>query len=241
MYIMDLMTLMNKVVVITGASDGIGKEVALRLAKEKVKLALVSRNKEKLDAVVKEASELGSPEAVAYTCDLLDGKQIKNTASLIISHFVDIHALINMAGIWQKLNLTEDIPEDEIERVINTNLTSLIKFTKFILPNLKEQKEAVIINMSSRSGVQAMPGQAAYCASKWGVRGFTEVLKEDLKNTNIRVAGVYPAGIKTRILEKAGDHISTYEFSEPKNIAEVVCFMLTRPPKIWLHEVEITY
>ncbi len=86
-----------------------------------------------------------------------------------------------------------------------------------------------------------MPGQTIYCASKWGVRGFTEVLKEDLKDSTVRVAGVYPAGIKTRILEKAGDHISSHEFPDPKDIAEVISFMLSRPPKIWLHEVRITY
>lgn len=235
------MTLKNKVTVITGATGGIGKEIVLRLAKEKVKLALIGRNKEKLDDVVKRASDLGSPKTIGYTCDLLDASQIDRTTRKIASDFSDIHILINIAGIWQKLNYPQDVPYDEIQMVIDTNLTSLLKVTKALIPYLKRQKEAAIINMSSRSGIQAMPGQTAYCASKWGVRGYTEVLKEDLKSTNIRVAGIYPAGVKTRILEKQGDHVSTHDFSDPKDIAEVIYFMLSQPPKIWLHDVRITY
>lgn len=235
------MTLRNKVVVVTGASDGIGREVALRLAKENVKLALVARNKEKLDDTVKKVSDNGSPNAIAYTCDLLDNRQIDETVKKIITHFKEVDALVNIAGVWQKMNYLENISDEEIDKVISTNLSALIHITRHMLPHLKEQKEAAIINLSSRSGVQALPGQTIYCASKWGVRGFTEVLKEDLKDTTVRVAGIYPAGIRTRILEKAGDPIATHEFTDPKDIAEVVVFMLSRPPKIWLHEVRITY
>ena len=100
---------------------------------------------------------------------------------------------------------------------------------------------AAIINFASRSGFSAQPGQTIYCASKWGVRGFTEVLKEDLKDTKVRVAALYPAGIKTKILEKAGDKISTDEYSDPADIANVIAFMLSQPDNLWLHEVRITY
>jgi NADP-dependent 3-hydroxy acid dehydrogenase YdfG len=235
------MLLSDKVAVISGASGGIGKEIALRLAREKVSLALVARNKEKLDIIVEEAARSGSPQAVAYTCDLLDVKQVESTVKQIAAHFNKINILVNMAGVWQKMNYLEDIPSEEIQKVIDVNLTSLIQFTKYTIPFLKEQKDAAIINMSSRSGVQAMDGQTIYCASKWGVRGFTEVLKNDLRDTNVRVAGLYPAGIKTEILEKAGDRISMDEYTDPKDIAETVFFMLSRPPKIWLHEVRVVY
>ena len=235
------MLLKDKVAVITGASDGIGKEIALRLAKEGVKLALIARGKEKLDAVISEASGMGSPQSVSYTCDLTDDKQVESTIKQIAAHFNSINILVNIAGVWQKMNYVEDIPPEEIRKVVDINLTALIMVSKFTIPHLKQQKDAAIINMSSRSGVQGMDGQTIYCASKWGVRGFTEVLKKDLKQTNVRVAGLYPAGIKTRILEKAGDRISTDEYTDPKDIAETVCFMLSRPPKIWLHEVRIVY
>lgn len=235
------MELLNKTAVVTGASDGVGREVVFRLAKEGVNFALLGRNKERLDDVVKKASELGSSRTIGYTCDLQEVEQIDRVIKKAASDFGEIHMLINMAGVWQKLSYPDEIAYEEIERVIRTNLISLMQITKVTIPYLKQQSDAAIINMSSRSGFQALPGQAAYSASKWGVRGFTDVLKEDLKDTNIRVAGIYPAGINTRILEKAGDHISTREYSDPKDIAEVVCFMLSQHAKIWLHDVRITY
>ena len=191
------MNLKNKVIVITGASDGIGKQIALRLAKKNTKLALIARDEKRLNNVCEEAGKLGAIEAEAYPCDLLDIKELKKTTETIISHFNGIDILINNAGIWQKLMPLEEIDEDTIDKVIRTNLTALIHATKLFLPSLKEKKEAAIINISSKSGTVAQEGQSVYTASKYGAKGFTDVLKVDLKNTNVRVAGVYQSGTNT--------------------------------------------
>lgn len=235
------MDLRGKTAVITGASDGIGKETAIRLASENLNLALIARSEDKLKEVESECKTKGCENVKYYCCDLTNNEQLQATVQKITSDFATIDILINIAGIWQKLSFLENIPEEEVEKVIAINLTSPIQLTRLLLPYLKERPESAIINFVSRSGVTARPGQTIYCASKWGLYGFTETLKVDLEDSNIRVAALYPAGIKTKILEKAGDKISMDHYSDPKDIADVIAFMLTRPKNLWLHDVRIVY
>jgi len=231
----------NKVAVVTGASDGLGKQISLKLAKEGASLALVARNEEKLNEVKKEAEKLGSPKVICYPCDIQDKEQIKKTVQKIEVDFNEVQILLNIAGIWQKLNLLEDIPEGEVDSVINSDLTGMIHMTRLMLPILKRQDEAIIINDSSKSGVTAQPGQSVYTAAKWGVRGFTEVLKEDLKDTNVRVAAIYQGGTDTEMFNKTGEHYNQEKFIKPEELANVIIFMLTRPSGIWLHDVRVEH
>lgn len=235
------MELRGKTAIITGASDGVGRETALRLASENLNLVLMARSEDKLKEVESECKIKGCENVKYYSCDLTDNGQLQSVVQKITSDFATIDILINIAGIWQKLNFLENIPGEEVEKVVAINLTSPIQLTRLMLPYLKERPESTIINFVSRSGVTARPGQTIYCASKWGLYGFTETLKVDLEDTNVRVAGIYPAGIKTKILEKAGDKISMEHYSDPKDIAEVIAFMLTRPKNLWLHDVRIVY
>jgi len=229
------------VVVITGASDGIGKQVALKLAKENTRLALIGRSETRLKKVEKEAKRLGVVEARIYPCDIRKIADLKKTARLITSDFDDIDILLNIAGIWQKLNPLENISETVVDDIIQTNLTGLIHFTRLLLPYLKKQTEAIIINVSSKSGFTAQEGQSIYTASKYGVRGFTEVLKVDLKGSNIRVAGVYQSGTNTKMFVKTGDHPPVEKFTNPADLADVIVYMLSRPKQIWLHDVRVEY
>ena len=235
------MDIKNKVAVVTGASDGLGKQISLKLAKEGASLALVARNEEKLNEVKKEAEKLGSPKVICYPCDIQDKEQIKKTVQKIEVDFNEVQILLNIAGIWQKLNLLEDIPEEEVDSVINSDLTGMIHMTRLMLPILKRQDEAIIINDSSKSGVTAQPGQSVYTAAKWGVRGFTEVLKEDLKDTNVRVAAIYQGGTDTEMFNKTGEHFNQEKFIKPEELANVIIFMLTRPSGIWLHDVRVEH
>lgn len=235
------MNLKNKVAIVTGASDGLGEQVALKLAKEGVLLVLIARNQEKLEKVKVKAKELGSPKVEIYTCDISDKDQVRETVNKIEADFNEVQILLNIAGIWQKLNNLEDIPDDEVDSVIDIDLKGLVYMTRSVLPLLKRQEEAIIINDSSRSGVTGQPGQSVYSAAKWGVRGFTEVLKEELKGTSVRATGLYQGGTNTKLFEKTGEHFSQDKFIPPEDLANVVVFMLSRPPKIWLHDVRVEY
>jgi short-subunit dehydrogenase len=235
------MKLKDKVIVITGASDGIGKEIALRLAKEGTKLALIARNKQRLDEVCEKAKSLGAADVEVYPCDIRQTDKLNEVKESITSHFGGIVILINAAGVWQKLMPAEEIKRDTVDEVIGTNLTALIHITRMFLPTLKKREEAAIINIISKSGMVPQGEQSVYTASKYGARGFTEVLKVELKGTNVRVAGVYQSGTNTRMFEKTGDDIPTEKFTNPADLADVVSHMLSLPEKIWLHDVCVEY
>ena len=235
------MKLKDKTIIVTGASDGIGKQVALKLAGLDVNLALIARSKKALEQVKKECQKKGCKKIEVYPCDIRKTQELTKTKNQILIDFKTVDALLNIAGIWQKMLPIEEISESVVDDVIQTNLTGLIHCTRLFLPHLKKQSEAVIINVSSKSGFVAQEGQSVYTASKYGVRGFTEVLKTDLKGSTVRVAGVYQSGTNTQMFSKVGDTPPVEKFTNPEDLADTIVYMLSRPDKIWLHEVRVEY
>lgn len=233
------MKIQNRVIVVTGASDGIGREIALRLATEGTRLVLVARNLQRLELVAKAAREAGAVEVGVYSCDISKSDEITKAANQILKDFTDVHIVINNAGIWQKLSQLDEIDDTVVEETIATNLTGMILLTKKLLPNLRLQEEAAIINIASKSGITAQDGQSVYTASKYGVRGFTDVLKNDLSDTSVRVAGVYQSGTNTGMFAKSNQDFPVESFSDPADLADIIAYMLTLPPKIWMHDVRI--
>lgn len=235
------MKLNNKVVVLTGASEGIGEQIALRLASEWVSLALVARNEARLEEVAAAAMKLWAKEVKVYPTDLSETEKLSRLTDTIVSDFGQIDVLINNAGIWQKMMQLDEVATDKIDPIIATNLSSVIHLTHSILPILRKQEEWVILNVVSQSGVVAQGGQAVYTATKYGVRGFTDVLKWDLKESNVRVAGVYQAWTRTKMFEQQWETMPLEKFADPADLADIISYMLSRPPKIWMHEVRVTY
>jgi short-subunit dehydrogenase len=235
------MKLKGKTAVVTGASDGLGREIAIKLARQGVNLALIARNKIRLEQVCDECKKAGSPKTRIYICDITDTKKVKSTSKNILNDFGKVYVLVNNAGIWHKPEGLESITDDEIKKIIAVNLTSQIIFTKYFLPILKRQKEAAIINVSSRSGVEVKEGQYAYGPSKWGMTNFSEILRKELKGTNVRVATVHQAGSKTDIFKKAGDDRDATHYLEPSDLADVIVYMLTRPENLWIFDIRVEY
>lgn len=233
------MNLKNMVVLITGASDGIWKAIALRLAQEGTQLALIGRNQENLNKVVEICQKIGA-KAQSYVCDIRDTKALENTIENIFSDFWSIAILINNAWVWQKMMPVDQVSESFIDEVIQTNLLGLIHTTRFVLPHLRANHQGAIINIVSKSGLVAQAGQSVYTASKYGVHGFTEVLKLDLKGTAIKVAGVYQGWVATEMFKKAGEDISTESYTSPDDLADTIAYMLTRPDKLWIHDIMIS-
>jgi len=225
-----------KKVLITGASEGIGKAIALRLATEDMSLMLLARNEEKLEAVKKEVEVLGG-NAHVVVCDMRSQEAVVAVADTL----TEIDVLINNAGIWHKMSQLDEITPDTISDVIATNLTGQITLTNQLLPKLRNSATPAVLNIISKSGVTAQEGQTVYTASKWGMKGFTDTLRNDVRDTNIRVGAVYQAGTATDMFEKTGEEVPREKFTPPEDLAETIAFMLTRPDKIWLNEVHVTY
>ncbi|KKP31097.1 MAG: hypothetical protein UR21_C0016G0015 [Candidatus Woesebacteria bacterium GW2011_GWC2_31_9] len=225
------MNLKNKIAVVTGASDGIGKEVCLKLAKEGVSLALIARDEGRLNEVKNKCIELGSPKVEGYICDISDNEKVKEAVNKILVDFNGVNILLNIAGVWQKLNLLENIPDEEIDSVIDIDLKGMIYVTKLFLKHFEEKadEESIILK------------QNIYTAAKWGVTGFSESLKADLKGSKIKVATVYQGGTNTELFNKTGEHFNQDKFINPSDLADTIVFMLSRPSQIWLHDVRVEY
>lgn len=233
------MQLHGKTVIVTGGSDGIGKHICLKLAAAGCKLAILGRNQARLDQAAEEALSLGAPEARSYAADMTDPAAIAAAAADILRDFGGVDILINNAGIWHKAGPLDSISEEMLMATVQTNLTGLMQLTRHLLPALRTRDEAAILNVASKSGVVAQAGQSVYTATKYGVRGFTDVLKLDEAETGVRVAGLYQSGTNTGMFAKAGEDVPNHIFTEPEDLADVVVFMLSRPPKLWMHEVRV--
>lgn len=225
------MNLKNKNVLITGATDGLGFSIAKGLIKKGCKVYGVGRNEERIQ---KAKRKLNSPNFSLYSCDVSDYKQITE----VVKKIGKVDILINNAGVWLEGKL-QDFSKDEISETIDINLKGVIYSTKAILPQMLKQNDGYIINISSTSGLTGRSSQSVYVASKFGVTGFTKSLQEDLKETNIKIAGFYPGGMSTKLFEKAGTPKNNKDWMDTDKVAEILLFMLERDDTMIMDHVVI--
>ncbi|KAF2079210.1 3-ketoacyl-ACP reductase [Flavobacterium sharifuzzamanii] len=187
--------LKNKNAFITGAGKGIGKAVAIALAKEGVNLILVSRTKSDIDQLAEETSKLGV-KTLALSADVSDINSINAAVEKAIAEFKHIDILINSAGIASFGKFLELEPE-AWERIIQVNLMGTYFTTRAIIPNMIERQIGDIINISSTAGLNGNALTSAYSASKFAVLGLTDSLMQEMRKHNIRVTALTPSTVAT--------------------------------------------
>ncbi|MNK46651.1 putative oxidoreductase [compost metagenome] len=187
--------LKNKNAFITGAGKGIGKAVAIALAKEGVNLILVSRTQKDVEQLADEASNLGV-KALALTADVSDINSINKAVEKALAEFKHIDILINSAGIASFGKFLELEPE-AWERIIQVNLMGTYFTTRAIIPNMIERQTGDIINISSTAGLNGNALTSAYSASKFAVLGLTDSLMQEMRKHNIRVTALTPSTVAT--------------------------------------------
>ncbi|WP_431242737.1 3-ketoacyl-ACP reductase [Flavobacterium sp. P21] len=187
--------LKNKTAFITGAGKGIGKAVAIALAKEGANLILVSRTQKDVEQLADEASNLGV-KALAITADVSDINSINAVAEKALAEFKHIDILINSAGIASFGKFLELEPE-AWERIIQVNLMGTYYTTRAIIPNMIERQTGDIINISSTAGLNGNALTSAYSASKFAVLGLTDSLMQEMRKHNIRVTALTPSTVAT--------------------------------------------
>jgi len=197
------MSLTNKsVVVVTGAASGIGRALALKLADEGVAgLALSDRNESGLSDTA-EMIEESDVEILTSVIDVSKREDIQRFADETVKKFGRATHLINNAGVGM-VGRVEQLSIEDMEWMMNINFWGTVYGTTTFLPILQKEETGHIINLSSVFGFIAPPGQSAYCASKFAVRGFTESLRHELQDSNVLVSVVHPGGIKTNIVKHA--------------------------------------
>jgi len=192
------MKLLNKTLLITGASGGIGTQTAQLLAKQGCTLILVGRNKTVLNKLLVELNKASEQQHKAVAADL----GTRQGREAVVQHAPKTDGLINLAGVNQ-LAMFENMSDTEITHIISSNLTAPMLLTRDFIPHLASRDEAVILNVGSILGSIGIPGSIAYCASKFGLRGFSEALKRELADTSIKVSYVAPRATATKMNDGA--------------------------------------
>ncbi|MET8311090.1 SDR family oxidoreductase [Micromonospora sp. NPDC005173] len=189
--------------VVTGAASGIGAALAHALADRGSDLVLLDRDAERLDAVTAAIrAEHPDRELHTYLVDLADAAATARVAAEIGQRHPRVRLLVNNAGVGLGGRF-DQVTYDEFSWVIDINFRAVVQLTHALLPNLKAEPGAHLVNVSSLFGLIAPAGQTAYSASKFAVRGFTEALRHELVDDGIGVTSVHPGGIRTRITENA--------------------------------------
>ena len=232
------MLLENKIAVVTGAGRGIGRGVALALAREGA-MVVVNYNgsKERAEEVVRTIEEAGG-KAVAIQCNISDFEAAKEFFANVVKEYGKIDILVNNAGIT-KDNLMMKMSEEEFQSVIQTNLAGTFHGVKFVTRPMMKQRQGRIINIASVSGVIGNMGQANYSASKAGVIGLTKAAAKELASRNITVNAVAPGFVATEMTDVLSDSVKEAavatiplgRFGEVEDIAETVVFLASDKAK----------
>jgi len=185
----------NKVVVITGASSGIGEASAIEFSKRKSSVVLVARRKENLVSVAKNLTKYGNKVLVCQ-CDVSEWQEVEQMSRTVLDKFGKIDVLVNNAGFAIYGSVLE-LKVEEIESQMETNYFGMVYAIKAFLPKMLEQKTGHIVNVASVAGSFGLPGIASYCASKFAMLGFSEGLYHELKGTGIGITVVSPIMVRT--------------------------------------------
>lgn len=209
----------QKVVLITGASMGVGAAAARAFAREGAKLVLVARGREALEAI---AAELGrGTEVMAETLDVTDIDAFRALLDRVEQRFGGIHVLVNNAGAHSRGPVATLDPAS-IARMVDVNLTAPLCASRLVLPRLERAGGGAVVNVASLNGYGPMPGAATYAATKIGLRCFTLALAEEVLGRNITVSLVSPGAIETGFILQGIDDVDDIVFSQPMSTAEQV-------------------
>lgn len=199
--------LRDKVVVVTGAASGIGRELAVLAAERGAQLAITDVNEEGLAETAARVEALGARVHTARV-DVSDREAVYAHRDEVLLEFGRADMVINNAGVALSDTVQKTSYED-FEWLMGINFWGVVYGTKAYLDHMLERNEGAIVNVSSVFGLMGVPTQSAYNASKFAVRGFTEALRQELDGTNILATSVHPGGIKTNIIRNGRMHVNT--------------------------------
>lgn len=227
-------SLKGKVAFITGAGKGIGRAVALSLAKEGVNIGLLARTEADLKEVAREIENLGSKAAYAMV-DISLQEEVEKAVRKVTSELGSADILINNAGIGTFETLLESDPK-EWKRTIDVNLMGPYYVTRVVLPQLIEKNSGDIINISSTNGLNGAATSSAYSASKFGLIGLTESLAQEVRKNNIRVTALTPSTVATELAIKSNliAENDDEKYIQPEDIAEVIVSQLKLHSRIYV-------
>ncbi len=240
-----MVSVKDRVVLITGASSGIGLACAKIFAQEKASLVLAARRWERLQTLAEELQKTFNSNVHVVAMDVSDRAQVESTLSSLPEPWNEIDILINNAGLSRGLDKLYEGKFQDWEEMIDTNVKGLLYVTRYLVPGMVSRGRGHVINIGSIAGHQTYPGGNVYCATKAAVRALSEGLKLDLLGTPIRVSSVDPGLVETEFSQVRfrGDNQKAEKVYQgmtpltPEDIAEIVLFCASRPPHVNLSEI----
>jgi 3-oxoacyl-[acyl-carrier protein] reductase len=234
----------DKAVVVTGAGRGVGRSIALALAREGARLALVARTESELNAVLGEVEALGG-EAIAVPCDISDPKQVEDMAQETLNTFGTIDVIINNAGWRPPSRLFQDTTIEDWDYAMDVNARGTFLVTKAFLPTLLSKRSGYVINISSQdtrdkagpTAARKTATASAYCASKAAVLAFGESLLAEVALLGIRVTNLLPGPVNTKMRWDATPDFPRDIIIEPDDIAQTVVSVLRMKDNVLIKEI----
>lgn len=232
--------LAGKVVLITGASAGIGRASALALAQEGANLVLTARRQERLAELATAVQHLGG-KAISVVGDATSEETAQHCITMATETFGTLDILINNVGVGNYKNLI-DTSAAEYDEMMDTNVRSTFLFTRYAVPVMIRQHSGTILMISSMAGIYGFAGEAVYCATKFAQVGFAQALDKELRPHGIKVGVICPGGVKTEFaLGKGRTEQSVAESGmlDPEDVASAVVLACTQSPKSRIIQVQM--
>jgi len=233
------MELKNKVVVVTGAGRGIGRAIALALAKEGAKLALAARRQNELESVAQEVRALDA-EVFIIPTDVREEQQLRDMILKTVAYFGALHILVNNAGLGH-FHHVADMTTAQWDEMFGVNLRGVFLATREALPHLRKAGESFVVNLASLAGKNTFVNGGGYAATKWGLRAFSQCLMLEERQHGVRVLVVCPGSVDTEFAtDRTGSpHSKKKEIILPEDVAETIVMSLKMPQRTMVSEIDI--
>ncbi|GJQ20915.1 MAG: short-chain dehydrogenase [Bacteroidia bacterium] len=239
------MTLKNSIVLITGASSGIGRSCAVKFAEAGARVILAARRKNILEDLARELKSRYGTEALISVLDVRDHAAVERAVDSLAPEWRAVDVLVNNAGLSRGLDKLHEGKREDWEEMIDTNVKGLLYVSRAIIPGMVQRGKGTIINIGSIAGHEVYPRGNVYCATKHAVDALTKGLRMDLIDTPLRVCTVDPGLVETEFSivrfrgdsERAKAVYQNVKALEPDDVAEAVLFCASRPPHVQIAEI----
>jgi NAD(P)-dependent dehydrogenase (short-subunit alcohol dehydrogenase family) len=230
-------TLAGRYAIVTGAARGLGAATARALIEDGCQVALVDANGPRVSTVARELGRLAMP----VTADISRSDDVDAAVENVSSTFERLDFLVNCAGVDHTLGVTE-LTVEQWDRIIGVNLRGPFLLTRAVFPVMQRQKDGHIVNVASTAAVRAWPNASAYCASKWGLVGFTRAIGTEGRPHGIRATTIIPGGMRTEFFDRPDLPIKPdpANLNDPANVARVIALTLAQPSTSVVQEIIVT-
>lgn len=235
------MNIDGKVAIVTGASSGIGRATAIRLAAEGAKVALIARTRANLEAVANQIQKESKTDVLVVPTDITVNAEVEAMVKEVINVFGKVDILVNCA-FWGPPGSLEETNESFWDKTMDTTLKATFLCIRAVVPVMRKAGGGRIVNIGSLAGKVGEDKRTAYCAAKWGLEGLSAALREEVTRDNIHVHLVSPAATNTKFWPESGAKLTDEilsRFVPPETIAEAVAWVIQQPDQVHIPDVPV--